>query len=140
MSERNQAIIKAAKEHIAGCIGQAAPEDAFNCWNVLDLPTIRGVDSDMIRDRLAAEIRKQLARNMYVLIDTFNDRVLCRHRTIAACVNADSMFQRRLKKNNGNNCYIPTTIKSEGAKGKQHELSDAERDEKDEAEYALYNG
>jgi hypothetical protein len=62
MSERNQAIINATKAHIAGCIGQAAPEDAFNCWNVSDLPTIRGVDSEAIRERLAAEIRKQLSR------------------------------------------------------------------------------
>ena len=61
MSERNQAIIKAAKAHIAGCIGQAAPDDAFNCWNISDLPTIHGVDSEAIRERLAAEIRKQLA-------------------------------------------------------------------------------
>jgi len=62
MSERNQAIIKAAKAHISGCIGAAAPEDAFNCWNVSDLPTIRGADSEAIRKRLAAEIRKQIAR------------------------------------------------------------------------------
>jgi hypothetical protein len=61
MSERNQAIINAAKGHIAGCIGEAAPEDAFSCWNISDLPTIRGVDSEEIRERLAAEIRKQLA-------------------------------------------------------------------------------
>ena len=61
-SERNQAIIKASKAHIAGCIGEAAAEDAFACWNVSDLPTIRGVDSEAIRERLAAEIRKQLAR------------------------------------------------------------------------------
>jgi hypothetical protein len=61
MSERNKTIIKAAKAHISGCIGEAAPEDAFNCWNVSDLPTIRGVDSEAIRERLAAEIRKQLA-------------------------------------------------------------------------------
>lgn len=76
---------------------------------------------------------------MYVLIDTFNNRVLSKHRTIAACVTADSTFLRKLKKNNGASSYIPTTIKSVGANGKYHELSDAERAEEIEAEYALYN-
>jgi hypothetical protein len=65
MSE-HQAIIEAARAHIAGCVGEAAPEDAYNCWNVGDLPTIptplmRGIDSDTIRQRLADEIRRQLA-------------------------------------------------------------------------------
>jgi hypothetical protein len=77
---------------------------------------------------------------MYALIDTFNDRVLSRHKTIAACVNADSRFQKRLKRNNGASCYIPTTIRSVGMNGKHHELSETERDEKNEAEYAIYNG
>jgi hypothetical protein len=63
MSE-HKSIIEAARAHIAGCVGEAAPEDAFNCWNVGDLPTIRGVDSDTIRQRLHDEIRRQLlARN-----------------------------------------------------------------------------
>jgi hypothetical protein len=57
-----QSIIEAARAHIAGCVGEAAPEDAYNGWNVGDLPTIRGVDSDTIRKRLADEIRRQLAR------------------------------------------------------------------------------
>jgi hypothetical protein len=57
----HRAIIEAARAHIAGCVGEAAPEDAFNCWNVGDLPTIRGVDSDTIRQRLHDEIRRQLA-------------------------------------------------------------------------------
>jgi hypothetical protein len=66
-----QSIIEAARAHIAGCIGEAAPEDAFNCWNVGDLPTIptplmRGIDSDTIRKRLADEIRRQLAARRLV--------------------------------------------------------------------------
>jgi hypothetical protein len=59
----HKSIIEAARAHIAGCVGEAAPEDAYNCWNVGDLPSIpsvRGIDSDTIRQRLAAELRRQL--------------------------------------------------------------------------------
>jgi hypothetical protein len=65
----HRSIIEAARAHISGCVGEAAPEDAYNCWNVGDLPTIptplmRGIDSDTIRQRLSDEIRRQLlARN-----------------------------------------------------------------------------
>lgn len=47
---------------------------------------------------------------MYQLIDTFNDRIISRHRTIGAAVKADAKFQRRVKRANGNGSYIPTKV------------------------------
>ena len=56
-------IREAARGHISGCIGKASPEDAYDCWNVGDLPTIKGRTSAQVRALLAAEIKRQLARS-----------------------------------------------------------------------------
>lgn len=47
---------------------------------------------------------------MYELYDTFNDRVISRHRTIKNAVRADIRFNRRIKKYHGQSSYIPTQI------------------------------
>ena len=55
-------IIEAARGHISGCVGEAKPADAYDCWETGDLPQIKGRTEDQIRERLAAEIKRQLAR------------------------------------------------------------------------------
>lgn len=47
---------------------------------------------------------------MYELYDTFNGRIVSRHRTIENAVKANIRLQRRTKKYNGDSCYIPTQI------------------------------
>ena len=47
---------------------------------------------------------------MYELYDTFNDRVISRHRTIKNAVRADIRLNRRIKKYHGQNSYIHTQI------------------------------
>lgn len=47
---------------------------------------------------------------MYTLKDTFNNRVISRHRTIMAAVRADSRLARKIKRLFGNNSYLPTSI------------------------------
>jgi len=47
---------------------------------------------------------------MFELYDTFNDRVISRHRTIVNAVKADIQFNRRIKKYHGQSSYIPTQI------------------------------
>ena len=53
----------------------------------------------------------QKRETMYALYDTFNGRVISRHRTPAAVGRANSRFQRAVKRANGQSSYIPTTIK-----------------------------
>ena len=47
---------------------------------------------------------------MFHLIDTFNDRLISRHRTLLAAVKADLAYDRAVKRRNGNSSYIPTVI------------------------------
>jgi hypothetical protein len=51
---------------------------------------------------------------MYELRDTFNDRTILRHRTLAAAVKAGTAHLRAVKRNNGQNSYIPTVILLDG--------------------------
>ena len=48
--------------------------------------------------------------NRYRIVDTFNDRVVSEHRTLRGAVRADDRFIRAVKRANGRNSYIPTTI------------------------------
>lgn len=57
---------------------------------------------------------------MYYLINTMSrtedghvGRVLSRHRTWEAAEKADARLQREVKRSNGQNSYLPTTIGSE---------------------------
>lgn len=45
---------------------------------------------------------------MFKLIDTFNNTVISKHRTIEAAARAEIKFCRSVKKNNGASSYIPT--------------------------------
>lgn len=47
---------------------------------------------------------------MYALLDTFNCRIISRHRTPEAVGRADRRYQRAVKKANGPSSYIPTAI------------------------------
>jgi uncharacterized membrane-anchored protein YitT (DUF2179 family) len=47
---------------------------------------------------------------MHVLIDTFNSKLISKHRTEAAAIIANEKFQRAVKKSNGKDSYIPTKI------------------------------
>ena len=49
-------------------------------------------------------------KETYILIDTFNKTVISRHRSIEAAVKADAKHDRDVKRNNGNNSFIPTRI------------------------------
>lgn len=61
---------------------------------------------------------------MYTLHDTFNDRTISRHRTIEAATQAERKFSRAVKRANGQNSYIPTTILRDGIR-----LTEAEQDQ-----------
>ena len=54
---------------------------------------------------------------MYALINTMSQipgdsigTILSRHRTVEAAERADTTLQRRIKRSNGQNSYLPTTI------------------------------
>lgn len=47
---------------------------------------------------------------MYYLIDTFNSRIISKHRTLEAAEAADAKHQRDVKRHNGRDSYIPTRI------------------------------
>lgn len=45
-----------------------------------------------------------------ILKDTFNNFIISRHRTVAAAVAARDAYSRRIKRENGQNSYIPMSI------------------------------
>lgn len=45
---------------------------------------------------------------MYTLVDTFNDRVISRHRTLDALARAQRRFDRAVRRQHGPDSYIPT--------------------------------
>ena len=51
---------------------------------------------------------------MYELYDTFNKRVVSRHRTLDAAVKADRRLQRAVKRGNGQSSYLPTEYHKDG--------------------------
>ena len=67
---------------------------------------------------------------MYALYDTFNRKIISRHRTIAAAVRAD----RKLQDSLSGGSYLPTTVRRI-AKGQLAELTDYEIDEMHYARY-----
>ncbi|MCC5871525.1 MAG: hypothetical protein JJU22_03935 [Gammaproteobacteria bacterium] len=48
--------------------------------------------------------------SLYVVMDTFNDQAISRHRTLEAAVRADDRFRRAVRRANGPTSYIPTVI------------------------------
>jgi hypothetical protein len=61
-------------------------------------------------DHLRASGIRGRSKTMYALQDTFNNRVISRHRSIAAAAIADRKHQRAVKRHNGQASYIPTKI------------------------------
>ena len=47
---------------------------------------------------------------MFKLIDTFNNTRISQHRTLEAAVKADIKHGKAVRRNNGQNSYIPTKI------------------------------
>jgi hypothetical protein len=48
---------------------------------------------------------------MYALYDTFNHRVVSRHRSVDAVVTAELKLQRKIEKQSPG-CFLPTTIRA----------------------------
>lgn len=69
---------------------------------------------------------------MYELFDTFNGKVLSRHRTIAAVVRAEGRHNKWWARN-GRGAYIPVIIRRAGGTP----LSEAEQDQADNAKDSL---
>lgn len=47
---------------------------------------------------------------MFILFDSFNNKVLSRHRTLENSIKAKSKVLKNVKKWNGNNSYLPMDI------------------------------
>ena len=73
---------------------------------------------------------------MYALIDTFNDKVLSRHRTITAAAKAKHAILRRIKAANGEASYLPIACK-QIAGDELLPLADSDAQEFLKAEYDL---
>jgi hypothetical protein len=54
---------------------------------------------------------------MYALYDTFNDRIISRHRTIEAVAKAKKTFLNRVERANGRGAYVPVQIREIDANG-----------------------
>lgn len=68
---------------------------------------------------------------MYEIHDTFNDRVISRHRTLEKAVREDVKFRRMVQRNNPPGSYIPTVIRRDGeplSEEKLEEVMVMERD------------
>ena len=59
---------------------------------------------------------------MYILFDTFNQREVSRHRGLRTLAHAEKKFLRAVRRCNGENSYLPTTIRRTDG----NELSEAE--------------
>lgn len=62
---------------------------------------------------------------MYSLFDTFNDRVISRHRSIGATAKADLKFCRAVRRANPGGGYIPTTIRmADGSRASEDDVEE----------------
>lgn len=77
---------------------------------------------------------------MYLLLDTFNHRVISRHLSLRTVFDARLRFDRAVTRANGNSSYIPTTIKREGEVRSSYDiaipLTESEIDQLGALEYA----
>lgn len=48
---------------------------------------------------------------MFAVYDTFNQKIVSRHKTVAAAIKADLKLQRAVKKANGKTSYLPTELR-----------------------------
>jgi len=63
---------------------------------------------------------------MITLIDTFNDRQISKHRTVAAAVEARGKHSRMIRKTNGQSSYVPYSIRCESGADISEEVWAAE--------------
>jgi len=75
-------------------------------------------------------------KNKYRIYDTFNRRVVSNHRSLSAAVTAAAKFSRAVKRNNGQNSYIPTRIEQSDTEG---DWLPVPIDEVQDAEQQLFN-
>lgn len=50
------------------------------------------------------------SRTVYIVRDTFNQRVVSRHYSVAAAIRAERAFLRAVRRANGRNSYLPTEV------------------------------
>ena len=48
---------------------------------------------------------------MFAILDTFNNKIVSRHRTVRAASEANDRFQRAIRRNNGQSSYIPVDLR-----------------------------
>ncbi len=65
---------------------------------------------------------------MIILTDTFNSKVLSRHRTVRAAVEARIKHARSLKHHQGDTSYVTYAITSTDDRDVSHEVDQAESD------------
>jgi hypothetical protein len=71
----------------------------------------------------------------YTLEDTFNGRVVSRHRTLEAAVRASYRFARAIRRANGENSYLPTEILCDG-----QPLDDSQQESMDGIRWGIETG
>jgi hypothetical protein len=71
----------------------------------------------------------------YTLEDTFNGRVVSRHRSLEAAVRASYRFARAIRRANGENSYIPTEILCDG-----QPLDDSQQESMDGIRWGIETG
>ena len=62
---------------------------------------------------------------MYTLIDTFNNTIISRHRTLKAAVKAEFKYSDAVKRSNGLTSYIPMRILDNGKRLTELQLDEA---------------
>ena len=75
-------------------------------------------------------------KNKYRIYDTFNRCIISNHRSLKAAVTAAAKFSRAVKRNNGQNSYIPTRIEHHDTDG---DWLPVPFDEVHDAEQQLFN-
>jgi hypothetical protein len=61
---------------------------------------------------------------MYAIYDTFNNRIVSRHRKIVAAIKADQRLQRSVKRANGATSYLPTELRTIEKDGSTQRLAE----------------
>lgn len=86
-------------------------------------------DTDEVEDKVWQEMleRAVTPTGMYELNDTFNKRLISRHRTLDAAVRADIAHGRAVRRANGQSSYIPTSITRGGRAVDREEIISAQQ-------------
>lgn len=68
---------------------------------------------------------------MYVLVDTFNNVVISRHRTVETAAKGKAKFFRQFYRNNSSSSYLPISLMAEDNDGLLNAVSDEEEEQFD---------